>query len=44
MLSWVPKGHKPNVEETMVKQYYLTEHGESPQAFSFKSKFTANDV
>ncbi len=39
VLWWVPEGHIPTVSEAMEKLRHLRIHGESPEAFSFKSKF-----
>ena len=41
VLWWVPVGHIPNVLEAKAKLEYLREHGDSPQAFSFKKLFPA---
>ena len=41
---YVEKGHHPTPEEAKERLYYLQEHGESPYAFSFKSKFTADEA
>lgn len=43
-LWYVPEGHEPTPEEAKERLYYLQEHGESPYAFSFKSKFTPEDA
>ena len=39
VLWWVPEGHTPTVQEAMDKLEYLRQHGETPEAFSFKSSF-----
>ncbi|MGQ8363834.1 DUF3291 domain-containing protein [Glaciecola sp. 1036] len=39
VLWWVPNGHIPTVQEAFEKLDYLRAHGESSQAFSFKSNF-----
>ena len=38
-LWYVPEGHYPSPEEGRAKLEYLRAHGETPEAFSFKSKF-----
>ncbi len=47
VLWWIPVGHIPTVQEAMSKLEYLRQHGESQQAFSFKSNYAnpelAND-
>ncbi len=40
---YVPKGHEPTFLEAKNRLDYLNKHGESPYAFSFKSKFTVSD-
>ncbi|WP_299211732.1 DUF3291 domain-containing protein [uncultured Aquimarina sp.] len=41
---YIENGHKPTPEEAKERLYYLQEHGETPYAFSFKSKFTIDDT
>ncbi|WP_299248143.1 DUF3291 domain-containing protein [uncultured Aquimarina sp.] len=41
---YVENGHEPSPEEAKERLYYLQEHGETPYAFSFKSKFTTDDA
>ncbi|MDH7447161.1 DUF3291 domain-containing protein [Aquimarina sp. 2201CG14-23] len=41
---YVEDGHEPTPEEAKERLYYLQEHGETPYAFSFKSKFTIDDA
>jgi len=41
---YVEKGHHPTAQEAKERLYYLQEHGESPYAFSFKSKFTPEEA
>ncbi len=41
---YVNEGHQPTPEEAKERLYYLQEHGESPYAFSFKSKFTLEEL
>jgi hypothetical protein len=40
-LWWVPSGHIPTVEEAKERLSYLSAHGETPHAFSFKKSFLA---
>ncbi len=45
MVLWfVPVGHYPTITEGKEKLDYLRKNGESPLAFSFKSKFSPKDV
>lgn len=45
MVLWfVPHGHEPTPEEAKQRLAYVREHGDTPYAFSFKSKFTVNDL
>ncbi|MHA7057665.1 DUF3291 domain-containing protein [Aquimarina sp. M1] len=41
---YIADGHEPTPEEAKERLYYLQEHGETPYAFSFKSKFTIDDA
>ncbi|WP_076417884.1 DUF3291 domain-containing protein [Colwellia sp. UCD-KL20] len=41
VLWWVPEGTIPTLEQAVQKLYYLRKHGETPQAFTFKSNFKA---
>ncbi|WP_299899557.1 DUF3291 domain-containing protein [uncultured Aquimarina sp.] len=41
---YVEDGHEPSPTEAKERLYYLQEHGETPYAFSFKSKFTPEDA
>lgn len=41
---YVEDGHAPTAAEAKERLYYLQEHGETPYAFSFKSKFTTDDA
>lgn len=43
-LWFVDEDHIPAVEEGLARLEYLQTHGESPFAFSFKSKFTPEDL
>ena len=40
-LWWVPSGHIPTVEEAKERLSYLSAHGETPHAFSFKKPYSA---
>jgi hypothetical protein len=44
VLWWVPTGHIPTVEEAKERLAYLSVHGETPNAFSFKKPFPAPEV
>jgi hypothetical protein len=39
VLWWIPAGHEPTVEEGEERLRYLTKHGASEHAFSFKQRF-----
>ncbi len=41
---YIEEGHEPSPEEAKERLYHLQEHGETPYAFSFKSKFTSEDA
>lgn len=41
---YVEDGHESSPAEAKERLYYLQEHGETPYAFSFKSKFTPEDA
>lgn len=41
---YIEDGHEPSPTEAKERLYYLQEHGETPYAFSFKSKFTPEDA
>ncbi|WP_136480967.1 DUF3291 domain-containing protein [Cognatitamlana onchidii] len=41
---YVPAGYRPNFQDAKNRLDYLDEHGESPYAFSFKSKFSPEDA
>jgi len=43
VLWWVPIGHIPTVEEAVQKLAHLRSHGDSPNAFTFKSNFSADE-
>jgi hypothetical protein len=42
-LWWVSSGHIPTVEEAKERLSYLSAHGETPYAFSFKKPFSATE-
>ena len=45
MVMWyIEKGHIPSIEEAKERLEYLREHGESPYAFTFKSKYKPGDI
>ncbi|MDM7861261.1 DUF3291 domain-containing protein [Alteromonas sp. ASW11-36] len=44
VLWYVPEGHIPTLAEAMEKLEYLRRNGESPQAFSLKSRYTPQDL
>lgn len=39
VLWWIPAGHEPSVEEGEQRLDYLRDHGPTPHAFGFKSRF-----
>ena len=41
---YINKGHVPSPEEAKSRLAYLNQHGETPYAFTFKGKFTAEDA
>jgi Domain of unknown function (DUF3291) len=43
-LWWVPAGHIPSVEEAKERLAYLSLHGETPYALSFKKLFPSPEV
>lgn len=43
-LWWIPAGHIPTPEEGKDKLEYLWTNGASPLAFTFKQRFTAEDM
>jgi Domain of unknown function (DUF3291) len=42
-LWWIEADHRPTPEEAKAKLEYLHEYGASPEAFTFKQRFTAED-
>lgn len=41
VLWWVPVGHVPTIEEAIEKLDFLRSNGDTPNAFTFKSNFSA---
>jgi len=41
---WIPTGHIPTVAEAIDKLKFLKQHGPTPLAFTFKQRFTADEV
>jgi hypothetical protein len=44
VLWWVPAGHRPTVEEAVVRLLHLREHESTPEAFNFGEAFPAPDA
>ena len=44
VLWWIPEGTMPTLEAAVQKLNDLRQHGDTPQAFTFKSNFTADEV
>ena len=44
VLWWVPKGHRPTVQEAIAKLELLRSKGPTEQAFTFKKAFAAPDA
>lgn len=44
VLWWIEKGHLPTLEEAKQRLFYLRENGESPYAFSFRSRYSPGDT
>ena len=42
-LWYIPKGHRPTLEEAKHRLDYLNTNGSTPYAFTFKNKFSIND-
>ncbi|MFL1013553.1 DUF3291 domain-containing protein [Flavisericum labens] len=40
---YTPEGYRPTFQEAKERLEYLNNHGETPYAFTFKSKFTIQD-
>ena len=43
VLWWVPKGHRPSVEEAIARLAILRSNGPTAQAFTFRQAFPAPD-
>ncbi|MGA8261292.1 MAG: DUF3291 domain-containing protein [Arenicellales bacterium] len=43
VLWWVPRGHRPSLEEAQGRLMHLRRNGPSPHAFSFRKAFPAPD-
>ncbi len=41
---YVEKGHDPTPEEAKERLHYIRKHGETPYAFTFKSKYSIEDL
>lgn len=41
---WIRAGHTPTTAEAEQKHTHLIEHGATPQAFTFKQRFTVEDM
>lgn len=44
VLWWVPAGHIPTVNEAKERLEYLTQHGPTPHAFTFKQQFSVEEM
>lgn len=44
VLWWIPAGTIPTVDEAKERLDYLTEHGPTPYAFTFKKQFAVEDM
>ena len=44
VLWWVPKGHRPSVEEAIARLELLRSRGPGPQAFTFRHAFAPPDA
>ncbi|MBI1257181.1 MAG: DUF3291 domain-containing protein [Chloroflexi bacterium] len=43
VLWWIPAGHQPTPAEAKLKLEYLDQHGATPNAFTFKQRFTVEE-
>ncbi len=41
---WIPAGHIPTVDEAKIKLELLRKNGPTPQAFTFKQRFSVEDM
>jgi hypothetical protein len=44
VLWWIEAGHIPTVDEAKAKLDYIREHGATPLAFTFKQRFTVEEM
>ncbi|HYM43753.1 MAG TPA: DUF3291 domain-containing protein [Steroidobacteraceae bacterium] len=44
VLWWVPRGHRPGIEEAVARLTLLRERGPTPQAFTFRQTFPPPDA
>src|SRR5215831_15865346 len=44
VLWWVPRGHRPGIEEAMERLTMLRTHGATPEAFTFRQTFPPPDA
>ncbi len=44
VLWWVPVGHYPTLDEAKERLLYLHEHGPTSHAFTFKRRFTVEEM
>jgi hypothetical protein len=44
VLWWVPRGHRPSIEEAVARLTLLREHGPQREAFTFRHTFPAPDA
>lgn len=44
VLWWVPRGHRPSLEEAHERLLHLRRHGPRPHAFNFREPFPAPDA
>ncbi|MDX2139673.1 MAG: DUF3291 domain-containing protein [Chloroflexota bacterium] len=44
VLWWVPAGHQPTLEEADARIQHLRQHGPTPYAFTFKQRFTVDEL
>ncbi|MEQ1515803.1 MAG: DUF3291 domain-containing protein, partial [Usitatibacteraceae bacterium] len=44
VLWWVPKGHRPDIDEAITKLNFLRANGPTESAFTFRHPFPAPDA
>jgi hypothetical protein len=44
VLWWVPRGHRPGIEEAVARLELLRQRGATPEAFTFRETFPAPDA